>query len=80
MREHFCKRVKELRLENKLTQRQIAEKLHIAHVSYLHWEQGKTEPSINSICELCKIFEVSADYLLGLEDEDGRKLYFDDKK
>lgn len=38
-------------------------------------EQGKTEPSINSICELCKIFEVSADYLLGLEDEDGRKLY-----
>ena len=75
MREQFCKRIKELRLENKLTQRQIAEKLHIAHVSYLHWEHGKTEPSINSICELCKIFEVSADYLLGLEDEDGRKLY-----
>ncbi len=49
--------------------------LHISHVSYLHWEQGKTEPSINNICELCKIFGVSADYLLGLEEETEKKFF-----
>ena len=32
------------------------------------WEQGRTEPDIKTIVKLCKIFDVSADYLLGLED------------
>lgn len=73
MREDFAKRLKDLRKENKLSQQTVADKLNIARISFLHWEQGKTEPSINSICALCRIFDVSADYLLGLENEDGSK-------
>jgi transcriptional regulator with XRE-family HTH domain len=32
------------------------------------WEQGYREPNIDSIKKLCEIFEISADYLLGLSD------------
>ena len=66
MKEEFAKRLIELRLESNLSQQEIANKLNIARISYLHWKQGKTEPSINNICKLCKILNVSADYLLGL--------------
>lgn len=74
MKEEFATRLKELRLTNNCSQQSIADKLHIARISYLHWEQGKTEPSINNICMLCQLFDVSADYLLGLEDESGAKI------
>ena len=67
MRDDFSKHLKELRLENHFTQREIAAKVGVAHVSYLHWEQGKTEPSIDNICKLCEIFDVTSDYLLGIE-------------
>ena len=73
MKEDFSKRLKELRIENGISQQAIADKLNIARISYLHWEQGKTEPSINNICLLCKIFNVSADYLFGLENDDGSR-------
>lgn len=73
MKEDFATRLKELRKEIKMSQQTIADKLDIARISYLHWEQGKTEPSINSICALCRIFDVTADYLIGLENEDGTK-------
>ena len=75
MKEHFKNHLKELRTEKGYTQRKLAAMLHISHVSYLHWDQGKTEPSINNICELCKIFGVSADYLLGLEEETEKKFF-----
>ncbi|MDR2090673.1 MAG: helix-turn-helix domain-containing protein, partial [Clostridiales bacterium] len=39
------------------------------------WEQGKTEPNIANIQKLCKLFGVTADYILGLEGEGGEKLY-----
>ena len=74
MKEQFAKILKELRAENNYTQTQMAKMLNISHVAYLHCEQGKTEPSINSICQLCYIFDVTSDYLLGLEDETGAKI------
>ena len=67
MRDNFSKRLKELRLENHFTQREIAAKLGVAQVFYLHWEQGKTDPSIDNIFKLCEIFGVTSDYLLGIE-------------
>jgi len=64
----FAKRLKELRLSHKMILHQIANMLNISHVSYLRWEQGKTQPSIESITQLCKIFDVSSDYLFGIGD------------
>ncbi len=69
MGELFSQRLKSLRIENGYTQREISKRLNVAQVSYLRWEQGRTEPNIGNICELCRIYGVSADYLLGNVDE-----------
>lgn len=54
-----------------MTQRDVYLKLQVSPNCYASWEQGRTEPDIESIKKLCEIFEVSADHLLGLEDEYG---------
>ena len=61
-------KLKELRLEKGLTQKQIAKKLNKSETGYASWEQGLSEPSVNDIILLCKIYNVSSDFLLGLED------------
>ncbi len=64
----FGQRLKELRLEKGLTQKELADALKTNNSSVCDWECGRTEPSIEMILSLCRLFEVSADYLLGLED------------
>lgn len=60
------KRIKSLRETNKWTQTQLAKKLNITRASVNAWEMGISNPSTEYIVELAKIFDVSADYLLGL--------------
>ena len=40
----------------------------MSETGYASWEQGLAEPSISAIKRLCKFFDVSADYLLGIDD------------
>ena len=54
-----------------MTQKDVYLKLQVSPNCYASWEQGRTEPDIERIKKLCEIFDVSADYLLGLEDEYG---------
>ncbi len=61
-------RIKELRREKGLTQKQLAALLNKSETGLASWEQGLSEPNVNDLRLLCKIFEVSADYLLGLID------------
>ena len=61
-------RLKELRKEKGLTQKQLAVLMNKSETGLASWEQGLSEPNINDLRLLCKIFEVSADYLLGLAD------------
>ena len=67
-------KIRELRKDKGLTQKQLAELINKSPTGEASWEQGLSEPSVNDIRSLCKIFEVSADYLLGLEDEIGTSL------
>lgn len=60
--------LRDLRLAKGYTQKQIAEKLGISTRAYSHYEQGDREPSIALLKQLCKEFDVSADYLIGLSD------------
>lgn len=67
------KKIKELRKEAGFTQRQLAKMVNKSETGFASWEQGLSEPSVNDIRLLCTILDVSADYLLGLEDELGQK-------
>lgn len=66
--EKFQERLRELRIEKGLKQRQLAEILQTTDDSIFSWEKGRSQPSIEFICKICAYFEVTADYLLGLED------------
>ena len=61
-------RIKELRLENHLSQGKLGEWLLVSQDTISLWENNKALPNVEYIISMCKIFEVSADYLLGLID------------
>ena len=66
--ENFRKNLIELRKMNHLTQRQIAAYLGIAQPSYIRYENGKAEPSLDTLVKLADLFDVSIDFLCGRKD------------
>lgn len=64
----FNERLKSIRIECNMTQKQVYERLNMSANGYASYEQGRTEPNIETIVKLCSIFDVSADYLLGIKD------------
>ena len=64
----ISERIKELRKEHNLSQMQLAKALNMSQSAVAKWELGKTEPTATAIILLAKLFEESADYLLGLTD------------
>lgn len=71
----FNNNLKELRKAKELTQLELAKLLDTTDDSIYSWEKGRSEPDINTLIKICKIFKVSADYLIGIEDECGVKIY-----
>ena len=61
-------RIKELRLENKLSQAKLGSLLLVSQDTVSLWEKGKSLPTAEYIIAMCKLFEISADYVLGLVD------------
>ena len=61
-------RLKELREERKLTQKQLAQLLGLHCVTYLHYEKAQREPPLAVLASMAKFFDVTTDYLLGLTD------------
>ena len=61
----FQERLIEQRRLNKVTQRQLAEYLQIAQPSYIRYENGSAEPSLETLIKIADYFDVSVDYLLG---------------
>lgn len=66
----FQERLKKLRLEAKLTQQEVADKLGITRQAYGYYEseKSKREPDHEATQKLAEIFNVSIDYLLGSTD------------
>ena len=62
------KRLKELREEKGLTQRQLAEQLNLNSVTYLHYEKAQREPPLAVLAQMALFFDVTTDYLLELTD------------
>ena len=61
----FPERLKSLRLEAGLTQKEIAKKLKIKQQTYAQWESGRTKPRSATLNKFADFFNVSTDYLLG---------------
>lgn len=61
-------RLKELRKERKMLQRQVAEAINCSQAVYSRYENGEREPSKEILAALADFYSVSVDYLLGRED------------
>lgn len=64
----FASRLKDLRKENGIGQNDLAKLLELSNSSISYWENAKQEPSASALCKLAQYFDVSVDYLLGLDD------------
>lgn len=64
----FAERLKGLREEKGLSQEKLAKLLGIAHGAISFWELGKRVPSFENAIIIAKFFNVSLEYLAGLED------------
>ena len=59
-------KIKELRINNKMTQKDLAERLYVTAQAVSRWENGEVEPSLSTLVEIAKIFNVSTDELLNI--------------
>lgn len=59
-------KIKDLREDNDLTQKDIANILNISQRAYSHYENGTRNLPVEILIQLSKFYNVSTDYLLGL--------------
>ncbi len=64
----FSTRLKELRVEHHFTAKAVANAVGLSKNAITNYEAGIREPSLDTLKALCLLFNVSADYLLGLSD------------
>ena len=62
---NYADRIRSLRQDNDLTQKQVADMLGVAQTTYSHYELDKRPLPIEYLIALCKYYNVSADYMLG---------------
>lgn len=67
------RRIKELREDADLSQRQIAEILHMHKTTYARYETGEREIPLNIAIMLAKYYKVSLDYIAGLVQDEKPK-------
>jgi len=69
----FAERLKQVRLEKGLYQRDIGDALELSDSAIATYEKGSKQPTLNGFIGLCKYLDVSADFLLGFSDDPKRK-------
>lgn len=62
-------RLKELRKKLKMSQTEFATAIGMMQQQYSRYEKGEREPQLKHIRKICKVFDVSSDWLLGLNNE-----------
>lgn len=66
--EIFAERLSELRKESNLSLMQLGKDLGVSDTALSRWERGVQIPNIETLVIIAKYFNVSTDYLVGLED------------
>lgn len=64
------RKIAEFRINNKMTQDELADKLYVTRQALSKWENGSSAPSINVLLTLAEIFNTTFDEILCLNDED----------
>lgn len=67
MDENFSTRLKELRIEKNISQQKLANIIGVTQKAIDFWEKNINEPKASYIIKLAKFFNVTTDYLLGIE-------------
>lgn len=69
MGENFNENLKEARLKSGLSQKDLSENIGVAKSTYSLYESGKREPNVDTIKKIASALNVSADTLLGIDEE-----------
>ena len=69
MMKEYPEIIRELREDNDYTQKKVADYLGTTQQVYSRYENRSNEIPVRHIIALCKLYNVSADYILGLKDE-----------
>ena len=64
----IANRLRELRRNSNLTLKEVAERLEVTMRSICRYEDGSREPSVDLIIKFCKLYDCTADFLIGLTD------------
>ena len=65
----ICETIRQLRQKYGMSQSDLAKKLDVTRSSVNAWESGLSTPTTQYIVALAKLFHVSTDYLLGMDNE-----------
>lgn len=65
---YYLPKLREARKLKNLTQKEVCEKLEMKQSQYSRYESGEDEMKIGTLIEICRVLEVSADYILGLNE------------
>lgn len=63
-------RMRNIREDRDLTQKQVGEIINKSQQGYNHIETGRAELKIEDLVKLCRFYNVSADYFIGLTDQE----------
>lgn len=69
----YRSRMRALREDRDLTQREVATVINKSQQGYSHIEEGRAELKIEDLIRLCRFYGVSADYFVGLAEEGNKK-------
>ena len=69
----YSDRIRALREDNDLTQRQVADYLGTSQTMYARYERRASELPLRHLIALCRLYNVSADYILGIKSDKKRK-------
>ncbi len=66
---NYRKRMRNLREDRDLSQREVALVINKSQQGYSHIEEGRAELKIEDLIKLCRFYNVSADYFIGISEE-----------
>ena len=75
MKTIFGERLKKLRKENNETQSELAQEIGVGTSMISMWEKGINYPEVKKLIEIAEYYNVSTDYLLGLQTEKDENHY-----